>query len=80
MKVKIGTVLEEDVLRMLKARAVKEQRSISDVIQGALVQYFHAGTRHRDERLAAVERLCSRPFNLDASQIRELLNEDYREK
>ena len=36
MKQKIGTVLEEDILRRAKRRAADESRPLSDVIQDAL--------------------------------------------
>jgi len=38
-KLKVGTVLDEQVYQQLKERAVKEGRTISEVIQEAIVAY-----------------------------------------
>ncbi|MGH7494346.1 MAG: hypothetical protein ACREOO_18395 [bacterium] len=75
MKTKIGTLIEEDIVRMLKERAARDNRSISDVIQDALLHYFQMGTKRRDIRLAAVERLCSRPFDLTSHELQEIMDE-----
>ena len=40
MKQKVGTLLEEDVLRRAKRRAADEGRPLSDVIQDALESYL----------------------------------------
>ena len=36
MKQKIGTLIEEDIMRLAKRRAVEEGRPLSDLIQDAL--------------------------------------------
>ena len=52
MKQKIGTLIEEDIMRLAKRRAAEEGRPLSDLIQDALVQYLRPerrdakGTRH----------------------------------
>ena len=48
MKQKVGTRLEEDVLRRAKRRAADEGRPLSDLIQDALEKYLTAGLRDRD--------------------------------
>jgi len=80
MRTKIGTVLEEEIVQMLKERAARDNRSISDVIQDALLHYFQSGTKQRDIRLAAVERLCSRPFSLTTQELQEIIETDYFER
>lgn len=80
MKTKLGTVLEDDILRDLKAHAVKEGRAISDIIQDALLRYFHAAPKEASIRLAAVDKLCSRPFNLSPHELEEIIEEDYYEQ
>ncbi|MGH8564778.1 MAG: hypothetical protein ACREXW_12105 [Gammaproteobacteria bacterium] len=40
MKQKVGTLLEEDVLRRAKRRATDEGRPLSDLIQDALESYL----------------------------------------
>ena len=48
MKQKVGTRLEEDVLRRAKRRAADEGRPLSDLIQDAVEKYLTAGLRGRD--------------------------------
>ena len=77
MKAKIGTVLEEDILKELKERAAKDGRAISDVIQDALMRYFYATPKEETIRLQTLERLCSRPFRLTPQELGEILEEGY---
>ncbi|MGA2262481.1 MAG: hypothetical protein ABSH28_13725 [Acidobacteriota bacterium] len=76
MKQKIGTVLDENTARRLKERSVQERRPMSEIITDALSNYMHGG-RNAVLRLAAVERLCSRPFRLSNRQLVALNHEDY---
>jgi hypothetical protein len=80
MKTKLGTVLEDEVFKELKAKADKEGRAISEIIQDALLRYFHASPKEASVRLAAVDKLCSRPFNLSPQELAEILEEDYYEQ
>lgn len=81
MKAKIGTVLEEDVFQKLKEFSVKRKRPINEIIQEAIVTYMQVGTgRNRQLRLAAVKRLCSRPFKLSHDEWKDILEEDYYEQ
>jgi hypothetical protein len=48
MKQKVGTLLEENLLRRAKRHAADEGRSLSDLIQDALEKYLTAGLRGRD--------------------------------
>ena len=40
MKLKIGTQIEKEIMKLTKRKAAEEGRSISDLIQDALVQYL----------------------------------------
>jgi hypothetical protein len=40
MKQKIGTLNEEDIMRLAKRRTAEEGRPLSDLIQDALVHYL----------------------------------------
>lgn len=77
MKKKVGTILEEDVVRKLKEVSVHERKSISEVIQEALINYFSTGKQQQKARIDAAERLCSRPFNISREELKEILEEDY---
>ena len=48
MKQKVVTLLEENVLRRAKRRAVDEGRPLSDLIQNALEKYLTSGLSGRD--------------------------------
>lgn len=77
MKTKVGTVIEEEILRKLKEYSARENRSISDVIEVALSNYFRGELKPRELRLQAVDRLCTKPFNLTFDEMNELIEEDY---
>ena len=79
MKTKLVTMLEENLLLELRARAANEGRSIGNIIQDALLRYFHSSRKEAALRLAAVERLCSRPFNLSPQELGEIVEMDYHE-
>lgn len=77
MKTKVGTILEDEVVRQLRQFSAKENRSISEVIEEALRKYFAGGLKPRDQRLLAVEKLCSAPFKLSSEELEEIIDEDY---
>ncbi len=78
-KEKVGTVLDKDLLRRVKERSAREGRTISDIIQDALIKYNDTDSTKSELRRAAVNRFCSRPFNLNTREINDLLNEDIYE-
>ncbi len=80
MKTKIGTVMDTELVKQLKERSVREDRSISDILQDALQVYLKAGPRRRELRVAAVESFCSKPFHLSNLEIRQILAEEYFEQ
>jgi hypothetical protein len=78
-KEKVGTVLDIHVIRKVKERSAKEGRTISDIIQEALIKYDEIDLTKAELRKTAVDRFCSKPFNLNISEVNELLNEDIYE-
>jgi hypothetical protein len=81
MKTKIGTILEDEVVQKLKGFSVRERRPMSDIIEEAIVTYMQTGnSRKQDFRLAALKRLCVRPFILSNNAWKELSEEDYYEQ
>ena len=76
MKQKIGTVIEEDIMRLAKRRAAEEGRPLSDLIQEALVQYLSPGAASVKERAVAYHVFCERPLKLRPEQFRQVLEED----
>jgi hypothetical protein len=76
MKQKVGTLLEEDVLRRAKRRAADEGRPLSDVIQDALESYLSSRAVEPAKRDAAYQLFCDRPMKLTSAQFRAVLEED----
>ncbi|GAB4381396.1 MAG: hypothetical protein Kow0042_31950 [Calditrichia bacterium] len=80
MKTKVGTVLDKELLQQLKERAAKENRSMSDLINEALLIYLQNSKMERELRVAAAKRLCSKPFQISPQEIKEIMEEDYFEQ
>lgn len=76
MKQKVGTLLEEDVLRRAKRRAADEGRPLSDVIQDALESYLSSRSVEPAKRDAAYQLFCDRPMKLTTAQFKAVLEED----
>jgi hypothetical protein len=75
MKVKVATQIEEEIMKLAKHKAAEEGRSISDLIQDALVQYLSSGAASRKSELE-YEAFCERPLKLKPKQLRQVLDED----
>jgi ribosomal protein L12E/L44/L45/RPP1/RPP2 len=80
MKQKIGIQIEEEIMKLVRRKAADEGRSISDLIEDALVQYLSAGAASPKEREMAYQLFCERPLKLKANQLRQVLEEDLRER
>jgi hypothetical protein len=76
MKQKIGTLIEEDIMRLAKRRAVEERRTLSDLIQDALVRYLRKEAATPKERKTAFSLFCERPMKIPWRQLRYVLEED----
>jgi uncharacterized protein DUF6364 len=76
MKRRIGTIIEEEVIRRAKRRAIEENRSLSDLIQDALVSYLGRKAPAAREREAAYGLFCEQPMRITREQLSEIVNED----
>lgn len=76
MKRKIGTLIEEEVIKLVKHRAADEGRPLSDLIQDALVSYLSKRVPRPKERDAAYQVFCERPLKLSKEQFQQILGED----
>ena len=76
MKRKIGTLIEEEVIKLMKHRAADEGRPLSDLIQDALVSYLSKGVPEPKKRKAAYQMFCERPLSLSKEQFQHVLEED----
>ncbi len=75
-KVKIGLVIDSELHKRIKERAVRDGRTISDIIQDALRNYNELDHQDIKLRVEAARRFCSRPFNLTRAELDEILDED----
>ncbi len=76
MKQKVGTVIEEEVIRRAKRRALEENRALSDLIHDALVSYLGGKAPGARDREAAYRLFCERPMKLNRRQISQIASED----
>jgi hypothetical protein len=75
-KVKIGTILDEDVLRRLKERSARERRPISMLIEEAVLRAEQEEAMAKRLRLLAFEQLSSIRFNISDADWQDIMNED----
>jgi hypothetical protein len=76
MKEKITIMIDKEVMRLAKETAAKEHRTLSQLIEEALVTCFRQETTTPYERKKAYELFCERPMKLTRKQLRLILNED----
>lgn len=76
MKIKVGTLIDEEVIRHAKRRAAEEGRPLSDVIQDALVSYLNDKVADPKKREKAYQLFCERPIRISKNQLKEILEED----
>ena len=76
MKQKIGTLIEEDIMRLAKRRAAKEGRPIGDLIRDAILLYLRKEAGTPKERKIAYHLFCEQPMKIPSEQLRHLLEVD----
>ena len=76
MKRKIGTLLEEEVFKLAKHRAIEEGRPLSDVIQESIVHYLRNKVPDPRKMEEAYHLFCERPMRTSKKQLKEILEED----
>ena len=76
MKVKVGTQLEDEVLRDLKVRAARDKKAMSDIIQEAVVSYLN-DNRETIDRRDSLLRILENPVRLSDEEYRDVVESDY---
>lgn len=76
-KVKVGTILDEDIFKRLKALSLKEGRSIGAMIEQAVMKYEQEEATARDLRVRALESVFALNFNISDDDLRQIMEEDY---
>ncbi len=64
MKKKVKIHIDEEVIRHARRRAAEEQRSLSDVIQDALVSYHSDKVSDPKKREKAYQVFCEGPIRI----------------
>jgi hypothetical protein len=80
MKKKIGTAIDETILRRLRVHASQSGRNVGDIIEESISRYLALREGSADKRMAAFERFTSRPFSLSREQLDVILEEDSLEQ
>ena len=76
-KVKVGTILNEQVFKKLKERSAKEGRPIGSVIEDALLKYEQGENLGGELRLHALNQLFSIRFNISDEEWDAIMEEDF---
>ncbi len=76
MKRKVGILLEEEVFKLAKHRALKEGRPLSDVIQESIVRYLSNRIPDAKRRKRAYQIFCEQPMHISKQQFKEILKEN----
>jgi hypothetical protein len=75
-KVKIGLVIDSELHKRIKEKAIREGRTISNIIHEALLKYGDLDQPSLELRQEAARRFLSRPSNLSLNELNEILDED----
>ncbi len=76
MRQKLGTLIEEKIMRLAKRRAAEEGRPLYEIIEEALTHYLNGTAASSHERETAYHIFCERPLKLSRAQFRHVLEED----
>lgn len=79
MKKIVGIRIEEAVIRCAKRRTAEEGRSLSQVIQDALVPYLYRKVPEPRKRKGAYQIFCDQPMRITKNQLKKILEADGNE-
>jgi hypothetical protein len=76
MKRKVAILLEEEIIKLAKDRAIEEGRSLSEVIQESIVHCSANKVSDPRQRKKADQLFCERSMRISKQQFKEILEED----
>jgi metal-responsive CopG/Arc/MetJ family transcriptional regulator len=76
MKKRISSSIEEEVISEANQRAAQEGRSLSALIQDALVSFLSKKKTDPRTREKAYQFFCERPMRLSRKQFKEVLKKE----
>ena len=75
MKEKITIIMDKEVLRLAKETAAKEHRTLSELVEQALVKRLRQKMTTPHARKMAYQLFCEWPMKIPRKQLRVILNE-----
>ncbi len=76
MKQKVGTLLEEDLVREVRRVAAEEGRRMSDVISEALARYLAERRPDQQRAMRAYRVFCESPMPIDPADLQLIIDDD----
>lgn len=76
MKQKVGTLLEEDLVREVRRVAAEEGRRMSDVISEALAGYLAERRPDQQRAMRAYRVFCESPMPVDPADLQRIIDDD----
>ena len=76
MKQKVGTLLEEDLVREVRRVAAEEGRRMSDVISEALARYLAERRPDQQRAMRAYRVFCESPMPVDPADLQLIIDDD----
>ena len=76
MKQKVGTLLDEDLVREVRRVAAEEGRRMSDVISEALAGYLAERRPDQQRALRAYRVFCESPMPVDPADLQLIVDDD----
>lgn len=76
MKQKVGTLLEEDLVREVRRVAAEEGRRMSDVISEALAGYLSERRPDQQRAMRAYRVFCESPMPVEPADLQLIIDDD----
>jgi len=76
-KIKVGTILDSELYGRLRLRSAKEGRSISTIIEEAVLRYEQEEALASEMRMRALESVFALKFRVSDADFRTIMDEDY---
>ena len=76
MKKRVAILIKEEVIRRAKRRAAEEGKTLSDVIQDALVSYLSDKVPDAKKRENAYQLFCGQPMRISREQLKKITEAD----
>ena len=76
MKQKVGTLLEQDLVKQVRRVAAEEGRRMSDVIREALIGYLAERRPDQQRAMQAYRVFCESPIPMDPADLQLIVDDD----